>query len=74
MKSHLLLSLDLTRVGNETLRILRQRELVDINQDAWGRQARRIAALEPRNTSLLSEYPLNPIQIMQRCSAGAGAT
>ena len=36
MKSHLLLSLDLTRVGNATLEILLTKAVIDINQDPWG--------------------------------------
>ena len=36
MKSHLLLSLDLTRVGNATLEILLTKPVIDINQDPWG--------------------------------------
>ena len=33
------------------------------------KQARRIDAQQPQNTSLLTTYPLNPIQIVQRCGA-----
>ena len=32
----LLLSLDLTRVGNATLEILLTKPVIDINQDPWG--------------------------------------
>lgn len=53
MKSHLLLGNDLTRVGNETLKILLQPEVLEINQDPWGKQARRIDAQPAANTSLL---------------------
>lgn len=67
MKSHLLLSLDLTRVGNATLDILLQKAVIECNQDPWGIQARRVDAQLPRNTSLLSTYPFNPLQILQRC-------
>jgi hypothetical protein len=78
MKSHLLLGNDLTRVGNETLAILLQPEVVQINQDSWGRQARRVDAQTASNTSLLVAGPkasvgsqnggvFDPLQIMQRC-------
>ncbi len=67
MKSHLLLSLDLTRVGNATLEILLQKEVIECNQDPWGIQARRIDAQTPKNVSLLSTYPFNPLQLLQRC-------
>ena len=74
MKSHLLLGNDLTRVGNETLAILLKKEVMQINQDPWGRQARRVDAQQPKNTTLLvtggsatHPDPLAPIQIMQRC-------
>ena len=52
--------------------------MVAINQDPWGRQARRVDAQQAKNTSLLVDGPkastgsqnggvFTPLQIMQRC-------
>ena len=53
MKAVMLLGCDLTRVGSDTLAILRQADVVAVNQDSLGVQARRLASIRPKNTSLV---------------------
>ena len=53
MKAVMLLGCDLTRVGPDTLDILKQPNVVAVNQDSLGVQARRVASTRPKNTSLV---------------------
>ena len=41
------------RVGPDTLAILKQPDVVAVNQDSLGVQARRVASTRPKNTSLV---------------------
>eukprot|EP01043_Picozoa_sp_COSAG02_P098721 COSAG02_NODE_34857_length_477_cov_0.955026_1_plen_50_part_01 len=49
----MLLGTDLRDLDEETLSIIRNRAVVEINQDSWGKQAQRIASLPAANQSFV---------------------
>eukprot|EP00040_Diaphanoeca_grandis_P029876 m.175804 g.175804 ORF g.175804 m.175804 type:complete len:713 (-) comp31831_c0_seq2:101-2239(-) len=65
MKAVMLLGCDLTKVGPETLAIIKNTNAISINQDPWGRQGRRVATSTPTNTSL--DENDHAVAIMKPC-------
>ena len=67
LKAPLLLGTNLRYLDNKTLDIIRTREVVEINQDAWGKQAQRIASFPAANQTLA--LPHHAMGVMARCNS-----
>ena len=63
----MLLGTDLRDLDEETLSIIRNRAVVEINQDSWGKQAQRITSLPAANQSFV--LPHHVQGVMARCNA-----
>ena len=68
MKAVMLLGADLTKIGPQTLAIIKNAEAVAINQDAYGNQARRIAVQPAKNASLSA--PWHALAVLAPCVRG----
>ena len=66
LKAVMLLGTDLTKIGPQTLSIIKTREAVAINQDTHGNQAQRISVQQPRNVSLSA--PSHALVLLALCA------
>lgn len=69
MKAPLLLGTDLMTMAPETLSVLSNAEVLAVNQDSWGIQARRVAVQTPLNTSLTRNFNYDNIATIGKCNA-----
>ena len=67
MKAVLLLGCDLSNVDPATLAIIKNEEAIAINQDSWGKQARRILVKTPKNAAITA--PDHALAIATKCDA-----
>jgi alpha-galactosidase len=66
MKAPLIMGNDIPAMTAATLSVLTNAEVLAVNQDPWGVQARRVASQTPRNVSLT---PVDAIAVIARCDA-----
>jgi len=69
LKSPLLLGNDLTAVDAATLSVLANAEAIAINQDADGRQARRVRVAQPAAATPSAAHPGGANAVFARCDA-----
>lgn len=67
MKAVLLLGCDLNNIDSATLEIIKNTEAIAINQDSWGKQARRIRITTPKNAAITA--PDHALTIAAKCDA-----
>ena len=58
LKAPILLSTPLEDLSKDIINILTNTEVLNIHQDSWGKQAKRVASTAPKNTSKNSNDPL----------------
>jgi len=68
LKSPLIISTDLQKVGPDTMAVLMNREAIGINQDPLGVQAKRVVSRQPWDTSLA--YPRDVVATAAVCREG----
>ena len=72
MKAVLLLGCDLDKITPATLAIVKNPEAIAINQDVWGKQARRVAVKAATNTTVAA--PWHSIVVAARCASSSIST
>jgi len=65
MKAPLILGSNLPAIDPPTLAVLTNAEAIAVNQDSWGVQAKRVAVLTPKNTTLGG--PFDNIAVVRQC-------
>jgi hypothetical protein len=67
MKAVLLLGCDLAKIDPATLAIIKNKEVIAINQDSWGQQARRIAVKTPKHAAITA--PDHALSLATKCDS-----
>lgn len=67
MKAPILLGGDLSLLDTPTLNLLTNTDVLDVNQDSLGVQARRVAVTRPANMSLVANG-IDGVAVLSRCS------